>query len=109
MHNPIDVYTPCAPGSLMRSAQIFQPGLWRISRRDSELYSVQIVGSGAWARCKVVDAAGRTLWMQPSTFTGSFWLGAAAIGGIIVQIWSSHEFEAANLTLNWREKGQDCA
>jgi hypothetical protein len=70
---------------------------------------VQIVGSGAWARCKVMDAEGRTLWMQPSTFTGSFWLGAAAIGGLIVQIWSSHEFEAANLTLNWREKGQDCA
>lgn len=93
----------------MRSIQVVRHGRFRISRRDSELYSVQIVSSGSWARARVTDAAARVLWEQPSTFTGSFWLGAAAAGGIIVEIASDREHEAANLTINWRERGQDIA
>ncbi|HTI81753.1 MAG TPA: hypothetical protein VL614_14995 [Acetobacteraceae bacterium] len=93
----------------MRSIQVVRPGRFRISRRDSELYSVQIVSSGSWARARALDAAGNVLWEQPSTFTGSFWLGGSAPGGIIVEIASDREHEAANLTINWREKGRDIA
>ena len=104
MRHLIDLYTPCAPGSLMRSIQVVRNGLFRLSRRDSEVYSVQIVSSGTWARARVMNASMRQLWHQPSTFTGSFWMGGAAEGGIIVEISSSREQEAANLTINWRER-----
>lgn len=98
----IDIYAPTAPGSLMRSISILRSGLWRISRRPSELYSVQIVSSGAWGRARVLDALdGRPLWFQPSTFTGSFVLGAGAYGGLIVELDAADV--APNLTINWRE------
>ena len=112
-----DIYTPAAPGSLMRSAQLTRAGLWRLARRDAELYSVQIVSAGSWARARVMSAANNPiwpspyleemLWYQPSTFTGSFWLGAYAAGGIVVEIASNLPHEACNLTIDWRERTQD--
>ncbi|HVC18010.1 MAG TPA: hypothetical protein VNE18_12000 [Rhodanobacter sp.] len=102
-----DLYAPPAPGSLMRSVQVMRAGLVRIARRDAEVYSVQIISAGSWTRARVMNGNGRTLWEQPSTFTGSFWLGAAAEGGVIVEIPSSRDQEAANLTINWREPDQE--
>ena len=98
----IDIKVPCSPGSLMRSIKISEPGKWRISRRDAELYSVQIVSSGAWGRARVLTGGGRALWFQPSTFTGSFTLLAGNDGdGLIVELASIDA--AANLTVNFRE------
>ena len=97
---PIDVYAPAAPGSLMRSVKVDRAGLWRLARTSCELYSVQIVSSGSWGRARVMDGRGRALWCQPSTFTGSFVLGASAIDGLIVELASMDM--AANLTINFR-------
>ena len=102
-----DIYAPAAPGSLMRSVRLTRAGLWRVARRDAELYSVQIVSAGSWARARVIDGAEKILWYQPSTFTGSFWLGAYAEGGILVEISSALPHEACNLTIDWRERTQD--
>jgi len=98
---PVDVFAPAAPGSLMRTAKVDQVGRFRLARRSCELYSVQIVSGGAWARCRVTNGLGRALWEQPSSFTGSFWLSAGAIGGLIVEV--SAIDRGANLTINWRE------
>ena len=95
------VYAASAPGSLSRSHKIDRAGRFQLSRRDSELYSVQIVGSGAWGRMVVFDGNGRQIFMQPSMFTGSFWLGAGAMNGIIVEV--DARDAACNLTINWRE------
>lgn len=99
----IDVYTPCEPGGLMRSTRVVRRGLYRLARRDAELYSVQIIGSGSWGRARLLDA-NRVMWEQPSTFTGSFWLGGGARGQMVVELYASSEHDAANLTINWREK-----
>lgn len=98
----VDLYAPTSPGSLMRAICIMKSGVWRISRRASELYSVQIVSSGAWGRARVMDGDGRVLWFQPSTFTGSFWLTAGAYHGLVVELDAAEV--APNLTLNWREQ-----
>lgn len=98
---PVDLYAPCAPGSNMRSLKVDRVGRWRLSRRDCELYSVQIVSSGAWGRFRVSDGRGRELLEQPSTFTGSFWLSAGALDGLVVEVSSIDR--GANLTINWRE------
>lgn len=98
---PIDVYAPSAPGSLMRSIRLNRPGLWRLARRSCEAYSVMIVSAGAWGRFRVTDGAGRPVFMQPSTFTGSFWLGGGCEGGLLVEI--DARDSATNLTVNWRE------
>lgn len=103
----VDLFTPAAPGSLMRSCQVMGRGRFRLARRDAELYSVQIVSSGAWGRVRVMNADGDTLWMQPSTFTGSFWLSGFAAGGIIVESSANQDGDAINLTINWRERGRD--
>ena len=107
MADLIDLYAPPAPGSLMRSVQVMRAGRVRIARRDAEVYSVQIISAGSWARARVLNGEGRALWEQPSTFTGSFWLGAHAAGGIVVEIASGLEYETANFTINWREPDQD--
>jgi len=99
-----DIYTPAAPGSLMRCARVAAPGLWRLARRDCELYSVQIVSSGSWGRARVMTGAGRPIWCQPSTFTGSFVLGGAAEGGLIVELVSQDV--SVNVTINYREADQ---
>jgi hypothetical protein len=101
MHDIKDLMTPAAPRSLMRARCIWEDGAWRLSRRDSEVYSVQIASSGAWGRCRLLNAYGRTLWSMPSTFTGSFWLSGAAAGGIIFEIDSSRI--APIIIINWRE------
>jgi hypothetical protein len=101
---PIDLYAPASPGALMRVQRIDRPGLWRLARRDCELYSVMIVSSGSWGRARALDGQGRVLWFQPSTFTGSFVLGAGALGGLIIELDSQDM--AANLTINYREIDQ---
>lgn len=102
---PVDLYVNAAPGSLMRSIKIDEPGLWRLARRSCELYSVQIISSGSWGRARVMNGHGRKLWEQPSTFTGSFWLGGGAEGGLIVEL--SSQDVAANLTINFREPDRE--
>lgn len=97
----IDLYTPAAPGVLTRARQLLEPGLFRLARRDAELYSVQIVSAGAWARIKVWNGAGRELFHQPSSFTGSFWLAGGAEGGIVVEV--AARDNGPNLVINWRE------
>ena len=101
----IDLFAPCAPGSLMRALKLERVGIFRLARRSCELYSVQIVSSGAWGRWRVFDGRDNELIMQPSTFTGSFWLGAGAWDGLLVQNYGYDR--APNLTINWREADQD--
>lgn len=86
----------------MRALQVRGNGLFRLARRSCELYSVQIVSSGSWGRARVIDGNGRTLWFQPSTFTGSFWLSAGAENGLIAEL----SGDEVNLTINWREPDQ---
>lgn len=101
----VDEYTPCAPGSLMRSATIERLGLTRVCRRDCELYSVQILSSGAWIRARVLTGAGRPLWFQPSCFTGSFVLMAGAEDGLVLEMGGRDR--GATILLNWREPTKD--
>ena len=105
MIEPIDIRVPAAPGSLMRSHVVDKIGRFRLCRRDCELYSVQIMNAGAFARATVTDGAGRRVWHQPSTFTGSFWLSGGLEGGLIVEVHSKDM--AAHLMINWREKDRD--
>ena len=105
MRDLIDIFAPSAPGSLMRSHRVDDLGLFRLARRSCELYSVEIVSAGAWARVRVMNGLKRVLWYQPSCFTGSFWLSACADEGLIVEIGSQDR--APNLTINWREKDQE--
>ncbi len=100
----VDMMVPCCPGSLTRSVQIVKAGKFRISRRHAELYSVQIVSSGSWGRARVTDAQGRVIWYQPSTFTGSFALGAGCENGIIVELSGTN---AMNFTINFREQTEE--
>lgn len=85
----------------MRSIRLGQSGLWRLSRRTCELYSVMIVSSGAWGRFACRTGEGRVVFMQPSTFTGSFWLSGCCEAGLLVEIDSRDA--ATNLTIGWRE------
>ena len=96
-----DLYTPAAPRSLMRACCLHNDGAFRLSRRDSEVYSVQIASSGSWGRCRLLNGYGRVLWEMPSTFTGSFWLSGGAAGGIIFEMDSSGV--APVIIVNWRE------
>jgi len=103
MSGIIDVWGRPAPGSLLRSIRIGKTGIYRVSRRDCELYSVMITSSGAWGRAKLFDADGNDIWLQPSAFTGSFVLMAGAFGGLLASIYSADLF-APWLTINWRER-----
>ena len=98
----LDLEVPAAPGSLMRAIQLDQVGKFRISRRDAELYSIQIVSAGAWANLRVYNGRGRMLFFMPSTFTGSFWLSAGAEDGIIVA--QGSQTLAPTITVNFRER-----
>jgi len=89
----------------MRSLKIGRPGIWRLARRDCELYSVQILSAGAFGAVRVLNGQDRVLFHQPSTFTGSFWLGAGAEGGLVVELYSIDM--APNLTINWRVASRD--
>lgn len=105
MREPIEVFAPPAPGSLMRGVTLIKPGRFRLARRDAELYSVQVVGSGSWGRVRIENGAGRELFEQPSSFTGSFVLSAGADGGIVVEL--AGQRGAPCLAVNWREKDAD--
>lgn len=97
-----DIEVPAAPGSLMRAVMLWRPGKFRISRRDSELYSVQIASAGAWAHLTIYTGEGRKVFKQMSTFTGSFWLSAGCEGGIIAFLEAATT--APTVTLNFRER-----
>jgi len=97
-----DVIVPAAPGSLMRACQLWAIGKFRVSRRDAELYSVQVTSMGAWGRIRVWNGHGRLLFFMPSTVTGSFWLSAGAEDGIIVGLESLTT--APTVTINFRER-----
>lgn len=97
-----DVRVPAAPGSLMRAVQLWDVGRFRVSRRDAELYSVQITSAGAWGRIWVYDGTGRKVFHMPSTFPGSFWLSGGCKDGIIVYLDSLDM--APTVTVNFREK-----
>jgi hypothetical protein len=104
MPDLVDLYAPAAPGSLMRSIKIDKSGRWRVARRSCELVSVMIASAGAWGRFEITDGTGRTLFMQPSTFTGSFMLLAGAEEGLIAHV-DSMDY-SAGLTLDWREEDE---
>lgn len=97
-----DVMVPPAPGSLMRAVQLSEVGKFRISRRDAELYSVQITSAGAWGRVRVYTGAGRQVFRLNSTFPGSFWLSGGCEAGIIVDLDSATA--APTVTVNFRER-----
>ncbi len=103
----IDIYTPSAPGSLMRAARVDSEGVYRLARRDCELYSIMIVSAGAWGRLRVTDGNGRSLFLQPSTFSGSFWLSAGAEDGLLVHVGVRSDGDAGSFTINWREEDMD--
>jgi hypothetical protein len=100
MSDLVDVHVPAAPGSLMRSHVIDRPGRFRLARRDCELYSVQILNAGDWARAKCLAGSGRGIWYQPSTFTGSFWLSAGCEEGLIFELFA---LNCGIFAINWRE------
>lgn len=88
----------------MRVALLDLPGRYRLARRDCELYSVQILNAGDWGKAWAFDGEGRPVFHQPSTFTGSFWLGGFCRGGLVV------ELIALNIIvfqINWRERTRD--
>ncbi len=82
----------------MRSRAITEKGMFRLARRDCELYSVQIIRN-AWGRCRVTNGKMRSLWCQPSLFAGSFWLSAYAEDGLIVE----NDSDFGEFLINWRE------
>lgn len=100
-----DILGRPSPGSLMRSAVISSRGVFRLARRDAELYSVMIMREQGSAR--VYDAEGNTLWYQPSVFTGSFVIMGHAVGGLYVHIHSLDERSTPTLSFNWREQDQE--
>jgi len=98
---------PTTRGSLSRSCTLGAIGIFRISRRDASLYSVQIFSGGGWARIKVMTGLGRQIFEQVSCFSGSFWLGLGCEEGIIVELYSDDR--VPTIALNWREVDQAVA
>lgn len=103
MPDLIEVRAPPAPGSLMRAHRVWKPGRYRLARRSCELYSVQIVSSGAWGRFRLWDGRGNKILEQPSTFTGSFFLSAGCFDGLLCEVSCFAPSDSTNLTINWRE------
>lgn len=95
-----DVYAPALPGSLMRCALLDRPGKFRLARRDCELYSVQIINAGDWGRLWAKTGRDRSVFHQPSTFTGSFVLGGGCEDGLIMEL---HSIDTFCVEINWRE------
>ncbi len=100
----IDSTSVPSPGSKMRAKLINTPGLHRISRRDSEWYSIQIQCGGSWGRLEIYDGTGRLIWAQPSTFTGSFVHMGYCEKGIVVANYGA-KGSAAVVIVNYRELG----
>ena len=95
---------PTSKGSLTRAISLGLPGVYRVSRRDASLYSVQIFSGGGWARVKVMTGTGREVFEQVSCFSGSFWLGLGCEEGIIVEL--SSDDRVPTIAVNWREADQ---
>lgn len=103
IEDAIDLYTQAAPKALMRSRVFKESGIFRISRRDCELYSVEIKTCGAWGRLLILDGNSDWVFYQPSAFTGSFVLGACCFGGMYLWAVSGPGADSL-LTINWREQ-----
>ncbi len=96
-----ELFTPAGPGSLMRSVTIDDVGVFHVARRTCELYSVEIMSG--WGRLRASNGRGRSLWYQPSIFTGSFVIGCEAEEGLIVEIQGG----PPTVNVNFREKTRD--
>lgn len=97
-----EIYAPANPRGLIRTVTLARNGIFRLARRDAELYSVMVAAAGAWGRAKVMNGRGEPKWMQPSTFTGSFVLNGGCEEGLLVELYGSGN-TAPNLTVQWRE------
>ncbi len=99
-HSPVDIYIPACSGSLGRTYQLNDPGVFRLARRDCVFYSVMIAASGSFGSVVVRTGTGRPIWSQPSSFTGSFVVNGFAEGGLVVEAWmEARPF----VTISWRE------
>jgi hypothetical protein len=98
-----DIYTPPAPGTLMRMVSLHKSGLYRLARRSSELYSVLIVGQGAWAKARIMTGTGRPVWEMPSAFSGSFLLLGYCEEGIIAHLHAFEQGDSLNFSVQFRE------
>lgn len=96
-----ELLTPAGPGSLMRSITIDDVGVFRVARRSCELYSVEI--TAGWGRLRLSNGLGRSLWYQPSIFTGSFVIGCEAEEGLIIEIQGG----PPTVNVNWRESDRE--
>ena len=102
--NPLEIkeiHAPASPHMLFRAHQIRESGLFRLSRRDCEFYSIQIQAGGGWGRIAVYDGNGLLKFYQPSTFTGSFKPEAGCEGGLIIYAYGAEV--PAFITMIWRE------
>ncbi len=84
----------------MRSYQLFDAGVFRLSRRNSSFYSIIIAAAGSFGSITVRDGTHRPLWAQPSSFTGSFAMDAFAEGGLIIEAYMK---TPPLVTISWRE------
>lgn len=88
----------------MRGIQIDENGVFRISRRTSELNSVKILHGGSCGLLEVSNGKGRPLFRQPSAFSGSFPLGLEAEDGLIIKLFSDIP---PSIQVSWREPDKE--
>ena len=105
LFQPKDVYAPAAPGTLMRCYQLRDSGVFRLARRDCSFYSIMVTMSGTCGQLAVRTGARRLIWMQPSSFTGSFVMDGACEEGLIVEAYMEGW---PSVTINWREPDTAC-
>ncbi len=98
--HPVDIFTPAAPGTLMRCYQLKDSGVFRLSRRDCSFYSIMIAMAGTCGQIVLRTGEQRIIWMQPSSFTGSFVLDGFCEGGLMVEAYMEGW---PSVTVNWRE------
>jgi len=82
----VDLYSPTEPGSCVHGVQVDSNGVWRVSRRGCELHSVKILVQGSSGLFDVMTGTGRSLFRQPSCFTGSWPVGCFAEEGLIMVV-----------------------
>ncbi len=99
-HAPVDVFVPAVAGSIVRVFQLDEAGAFRLSRRGCVFHSIMIAASGSFGSVLVKTGTGRTIWCQPSTFTGSFVVDGYAEEGLIVEAWMENR---PFVTISWRE------
>ncbi len=100
-----DLYVPPSVRSLMRTVCLSKHGKWRLARRHCRLQSVMICSAGAWAALVSYTGIGRQIWMMPSTFTGSFYLGAHCERGFIMELHSLTT--APEISVSWQEADRE--